>query len=375
MIDLNGYLIVGGCAAVVTATTTPIVAYVARRQGWMAEPDERRSHPVATPDVGGIAFFIGLLASLGLASQMDRFSGLFQSNSELIGVLIAAVVIFVLGIFDDIREVSAPMKVTGVVVAALALVAFGVTMFFFRVPFLDVFILPNDWIPLFTVFWLLGMTQSINLIDGLDGLAGGIVAIAAGSFFVYSKHLGDVGLLSEPNIGPLISIITLGICLGFLPFNFNPARIFMGDSGALMLGLLMAVSTSVVGGRADPQSQEFTGQTYFFIAPLFIPLLILGVPIIDVVFAIFRRTLSGQGLATADRGHLHHRLIALGHGPRRAVVILWAWTGLFSAFALYPALTNKSPNLWLVLGAALLLTGFSIYHPRLVRRSESASAE
>lgn len=357
----------------VTAATTPVVAYVARKQGWMAEPDERRSHPVATPDVGGIAFFVGLLASLGLASQMDRFSGLFHNNSELIGVLIAAVVIFVLGIFDDIREVSAPMKVTGVVVAALVLVLFGVTMFFFRVPFLDVFILPNDWIPLFTVFWLLGMTQSINLIDGLDGLAGGIVAIAAASFFVYSKHLGDVGLLSEPNIGPLIAIITLGICLGFLPFNFNPARIFMGDSGALMLGLLMAVSTSVVGGRADPQSQDFSGQTYFFIAPLFIPLLILGVPIIDVIFAIFRRTLSGKGLATADRGHLHHRLIALGHGPRRAVVILWLWTGLFSAFALYPALTNKNPNLLLVLLAAMLLVGFTIFHPRLVRHSESAS--
>ena len=113
MIDLNGYLIVGGCAAVVTAATTPVVAIVARKKGWMAEPDERRSHPVATPDVGGIAFFVGLLASLLLASRMDRFSGLFEKNSELIGVLIAAVVIFVLGIFDDIREVSAPMKVTG----------------------------------------------------------------------------------------------------------------------------------------------------------------------------------------------------------------------------------------------------------------------
>jgi len=374
VIDLNGYLIVGGCAAVVTAATTPVVAYVARQKGWMAEPDERRSHPVATPDVGGIAFFVGLLASLGLASQMDRFSGLFQNNSELIGVLIAAVVVFALGIVDDIREVSAPMKVTGVVVAALALVTFGVTMFFFRVPFLDVFVLPKDSIPMFTVIWLLGMTQSINMIDGLDGLAGGIVAIAAAAFFVYSKHLGDVGLLSEPNIGPLIAIITLGICLGFLPFNFNPARIFMGDSGALLLGLLMAVSTSVVGGRADPQSQEFSGQTYFFIAPLFIPLLILGVPIIDVVFAIFRRTLSGKGLATADRGHLHHRLIALGHGPRRAVVILWLWTGLFSAFALYPALTNKNPNLWLVLLAAVLLIGFSVFHPRLVRHRESATS-
>jgi UDP-GlcNAc:undecaprenyl-phosphate GlcNAc-1-phosphate transferase len=300
---------------------------------------------------------------------------LFEKNSELLGVLIAALVIFVLGIFDDIREVSAPMKVTGVVVAALVLVAFGVTMFYFRAPFLDVFILPNDWIPLITVFWLLGMTQSINLIDGLDGLAGGIVAIAAGSFFVYSKHLADVGKLSPPNIGPLIAIITLGICIGFLPFNFNPARIFMGDSGALMLGLLMAVSTSVVGGRADQQTKEFSGQTYFFIAPLLIPLLFLGVPIIDVIFAIFRRTLSGEGLATADRGHLHHRLIALGHGPRRAVVILWLWTGLFSAFALYPALTNKNPNLWLVLLVAVLLIGFTIYHPRLVRHRESASAE
>jgi UDP-GlcNAc:undecaprenyl-phosphate GlcNAc-1-phosphate transferase len=103
--------------------------------------------------------------------------------------------------------------------------------------------------------------------------------------------------------------------------------------------------------------------------------LILGVPIIDVIFAIFRRTLSGKGLATADRGHLHHRLIALGHGPRRAVVILWLWTGLFSAFALYPALTNKNPNLWLVLLAAVLLIGFSIFHPRLVRHRESITTQ
>jgi len=370
VIDLNGYLIVGGSAAAVTAATTPVVAFVARRKDWMAKPDERRSHPVPTPNVGGIAFFIGLIAALGLASQMDRFSGLFNNNSELIGVLIAAGVVFVLGLVDDIHEVSAPMKVTGVVVAAIALVWFGVTMFYFRVPFLDVFVLPNDWIPLFTIFWLLGMTQSINLIDGLDGLAGGIVAIASGSFFVYSKHLGDVGLLSEPNIGPLIAIITLGICLGFLPFNFVRARIFMGDSGALLLGLLMAVSTSVVGGRADPQSQEFSGQTYFFIAPLFIPLLILGVPIIDVIFAIIRRTVSGKGLATPDRGHLHHRLIAFGHGPRRAVVILWLWTGLFSVVALYPALTNKKINFWLLVVVTLLLIGFSYLHPKLIRHRE-----
>jgi UDP-GlcNAc:undecaprenyl-phosphate GlcNAc-1-phosphate transferase len=237
-------------------------------------------------------------------------------------------------------------------------------MFYFRVPFLDVFVLSNDWIPLFTVLWLLGMTQAINLIDGLDGLATGIVAIAAATFFVYSKHLADQGLLAQPNIGPLIAIITLGICLGFLPYNFNPARIFMGDVGALMLGLLMAVSTSVVGGRADPQLQGVSGQTYFFIAPLFIPLLILGVPFFDVLFAILRRTVSGQGFATADRGHLHHRLIALGHGPRRAVVILWAWTALLSTIALYPALISTKPNFWPLIVAAVLLAGFTVFHPR-----------
>lgn len=371
MIDLSGYLIVGGCAAVTTAVSTPIVAAIARRRNWMAQPDARRSHPVPTPDVGGIAFFIGLISAIALAGQMGRFAPLFDNNSEIFGVVIAASVIFILGFVDDIHEVSAPMKVTGVVASALVLVWFGVTMFYFRVPFLDVFVLSNDWIPLFTVLWLLGMTQAINLIDGLDGLAAGIVAIASGSFFVYSKHLGDLGLLAEPNIGPLIAIITLGICIGFLPFNFNPARIFMGDSGALVLGLLMATSTSVVGGRADPASQAFSGQTYFFLAPLFIPLLVLGVPIVDVLFAILRRTVSRQGIATADRGHLHHRLIDLGHGPRRAVVILWAWTGLLSAVVLYPALSSGSTNFVPLMVAALVLALFTVLHPRWSRDSES----
>jgi UDP-GlcNAc:undecaprenyl-phosphate GlcNAc-1-phosphate transferase len=373
VIDLTGYLIVGASAAVATAGATKGVEILAHKKGWLAEPDERRLHPVPTPNVGGLAFLVGLIAALLLASRMDRFSSVISGNSELIGVLIAAVVITVLGFVDDIRELSPPMKVTGVVAVGIVLVWFGVTMFYFRLPFLDVFVLSNDWIPLFTVVWLLGMTQAINLIDGLDGLATGIVAIAAGSFFVYSKHLGDLGLLAEPNIGPLISIITLGICIGFLPFNFNPAKIFMGDCGALMLGLLMAIATSVVGGRADPQSQNFSGQTYFFIAPLFIPLLILGVPLFDVVFAIFRRTINRQGFATADRGHLHHRLIALGHGPRRAVVILWSWTALLSAVALYPALSSSSPNFLPLIAVAVILALFTVLHPRWRRANESTA--
>jgi UDP-GlcNAc:undecaprenyl-phosphate GlcNAc-1-phosphate transferase len=372
--NLAGYLIVGASAAAATAVATPIIERIARRKNWMAEPDERRAHPVPTPDVGGLAFFVGLIVALVVAFSMDRFQPLLKGNSEVLGVIFAAILVTVLGFVDDIKEVSAPMKVTGVVAAAMVLVWFGTTMFYFRLPLLDVFILSDDWIPLVTALWLIGMTQAINLIDGLDGLAAGITAIAAGSFFFYSNDLASNGLLSEPNIGPLVAIITLGVCIGFLPFNFNPARIFMGDCGALLLGLLMAVSTSVVGGRSDPQSQVGAGQTYFFIAPIFIALLILGVPIFDVIFAIFRRAINRQGLATADRGHLHHRLIALGHGPRRAVVILWLWTALLSAFALYPALSTTSPTLWpfLVLGA--LLAGFTVLHPRIGRRHDDADA-
>jgi UDP-GlcNAc:undecaprenyl-phosphate GlcNAc-1-phosphate transferase len=373
MNDLSGYLIVGGVAAVVTAMITPIVALLARKFGFMATPDERRNHPEATPDIGGVAFYIALVAAVFVAWQMDRFDPLFKNNSELVGVLVAGLVVFVLGLVDDIHEVSAPMKVTGVVVAAVALIWFGVTMIYFRAPFVDVFVLSRDWIPLFTVLWLLGMTQAINLIDGLDGLAAGIVAIAAAAFFVYSRNLGVNGLLSEPNIGPLVAIITVGICVGFLPFNFNPAKIFMGDSGALLLGLLVAVSTSVVGGRANPDTTNISGQTYFFLAPLFIPILVLGVPILDVIFAIIRRTRSGVGFATADTGHLHHRLIKLGHGPRRAVVILWLWTALLSGFVLYPALSDGPTNLWPFLFVALALGGFTVFHDKVWSRNKDSN--
>ncbi|MEZ5249298.1 MAG: MraY family glycosyltransferase [Ilumatobacteraceae bacterium] len=165
-----------------------------------------------------------------------------------------------LGLIDDVRDISAPAKVAGTVVAGVVLVNFGVTMFLFRLPFLGVTYLGDDWIPLVTVLWILGISTAINLIDGLDGLAAGIVAIGAFSFFLYSQHLSEQRLLLEPNIGPLIAIITVGACVGFLPHNFNPARIFMGDSGALFLGLLMAVSTSVVGGRRGPRCRDRLGR-------------------------------------------------------------------------------------------------------------------
>jgi UDP-GlcNAc:undecaprenyl-phosphate GlcNAc-1-phosphate transferase len=279
------------------------------------------------------------------------------------------------GVIDDVRDISAPARVVATIATGMILVWFGVTMFYFRIPFLGVLQLSNDWVPIVTVVWLLAMTQAVNLIDGLDGLAAGIVAIGSLAFFIYSRHLSGLGLLSEPNIGPLIAIITVGVCIGFLPFNFNGASIFMGDGGAYLLGFLVAVSTSVVGGRADPTTQAFSGQTYFFLAPIAIPLIILGVPVFDVLFAIIRRVSKRQGFATADKGHLHHRLINLGHGPRRAVAILWLWTALLSAFVLYPAFNRTTTNYapFGLLGLVLFL--YTVLHPDLERKREDESTQ
>jgi UDP-GlcNAc:undecaprenyl-phosphate GlcNAc-1-phosphate transferase len=248
-------------------------------------------------------------------------------------------------------------------------------MYYFRIPFLTVVVLSNDWTPLITVLWLLGMTQAINLIDGLDGLAAGIVLIAGAAFFIYSRKLGDLEFLQAQNIGPLIAIIAVGVCFGFLPHNFNPARIFMGDGGALLLGLLMAVSTSVVGGRADPSREQYIpGQTYFFLAPLFIPLVILGVPILDTLFAIVRRASRRQSFAEADKGHLHHRLMNLGHGQRRSVIILWLWTAVLSTFVLYPVFTDASTPLIPLGVVALGLILFTVLHPQARRARQTNGA-
>jgi len=372
--DLADYLLIGVVAAVATAIATPIVRFLARRVGWVVSPNARSVHTSPIPHVGGMAMLIGFLVAFITAWMRGDFAVMFNDNSEPKGVLLAALIVFLTGFLDDIVDLAPPGKVTGVVMAGIVLSYFGATMFYFRVPFFDVVILSSDWQALVTVLWLLIMTQAINLIDGLDGLAAGIVAIAATSFFLYANKLNDLALLSNRNLGPLIAIITAGVCVGFLPYNFNPARIFMGDSGAFLLGMLLAVSTSVVGGRADPNTQDFVGQTFFFFAPLAIPLLILGVPILDTLFAIVRRLSKRQAIDVADKGHLHHRLMNLGHGHRRSVLILWAWTALLSGFVLYPVLADENPS-YLTFGiGALGIVLYTVMHPS-VRRKRAMAVE
>jgi UDP-GlcNAc:undecaprenyl-phosphate/decaprenyl-phosphate GlcNAc-1-phosphate transferase len=304
---------------------------------------------------------------MGVASLLGAFDDVFASSSIALGIVISAIVIFTTGLIDELRKVrgegvSAPAKLAGMVLAGSVLSLAGVSTIFFRVPFLGIFSLTPDLSTFVTVLWVVGMANAINFIDGLDGLAAGITAIAAGSFFAYGARLDHVGVLAPGNIGPLLAIITAAVCLGFLPWNFHPAKIIMGDCGALLLGLLMAASTIAVGGSTDT---AFSGQSFFFFAPLFIPLVILGVPIVDTAFAIVRRATHRAGLATADKAHLHHRLMRLGHGQRRSVLILWTWTALLSGLVLYPTLTGRGDAVVPIGILALALLLFTVFHPGL----------
>ena len=353
----------GVILAVVAGTTYASLFAIRRlslRLGAVVRPDERRVHERPTPTLGGVSMLLGVLVGMAVAWAMGSFDAVFEGSTEPLGLVLAAILIAGVGVIDDLRDVSAPAKLAGMVVAASVLVISGISILVFRVPFAGVFVLSTDWSYLLSVLWVVGMANAINLIDGLDGLAGGIVAIAAGTFFLYAHQLGGEGLLAVGNIGPLIAIVVLGACIGFLPHNIHPAKIFMGDGGALLLGLLMAASTMVVGGRTD---RSFSGSSFFFFAPLFIPLVILGVPVIDTLFAIIRRARHRSGISTADKGHLHHRLMDLGHGHRRSVFILWTWTALLSGFVLWPIYSRSGDGLVPFGIAAILLSLFTVLHP------------
>ena len=334
---------------------------LAARFSLLVLPDARRVHERPTATAGGAAMFVAFLAAMVVASQLKQFRPVFRANSEPLGVVLGAAVIVAIGLADDLREVSPPAKVSGQVLAGTILYFTGVTMLFFRVPFVGTtLVLSPDIAPLMTVFWVVGMANAVNLIDGLDGLAAGIVALASGTFFVYAHQLLRSGSIGADNSGLLVAVITLGLCLGFLPHNFHPARIFMGDAGAMLLGLLMAASTLSVVGQTD---DAFSGRTYFTFAPIFIPFFILGIPMLDTAFAIVRRAGRRGGLANADKDHLHHRLMRLGHGQRRSVLILWAWTALLSGLVLYPTFSHKGNNIVPIVVGTLGIGLYTLFAP------------
>ena len=363
MSNIASYIVVMVIATGVTTLVTRPARLVSMRIGYSAQPDERKVHQQVTPYGGGAAMLIGLCVALLVADFVPALHAVIASSHEMIGVLLATGVIFVVGVVDDFREMSAPAKVAGQFLAASVLYFSGATMYQLKLPFAGFIVLGPSVLPLITALWVFALCNAVNLIDGLDGLAGGIVAIASGTLCLYGLRLEALGLLPATNVGPLIAALTCGISLGFLRENFYPAKLFMGDAGSLMLGLLMSASTMVIGGRTPPAS----GVTFFFFAPLLIPVFILGVPLADAVWAFVRRTLSGQGFHTPDKNHIHHRLMRLGHGHRRTVVILWLWTALLCGFVLFP-LFEPRVNVFIPFGVAILVIALVTWFSPLANR-------
>lgn len=368
---MRPYLTVGVVAFLVTYLATPAVIRLSRALGAIDQPNDRKVHATPTPTLGGLAIFLGIMAAGALATRLPYFDGVFTQSSQMVGILGGAVVIFALGAVDDLKDLPAPVKLAGQVFAAGILFLAGVKMQFVLLPNGDVFSVSDDVSVLLTVGWMVAMINAVNLIDGLDGLAAGLVAIAASAFFVYTFQLSlsqGSGAVVFFAPAPLLTMALVGATLGFLRYNFHPARIFMGDSGSMLLGLVLGGAT--VAGISN--SSAFGGfqtagasgsQVFLAYSPLVIPLLVLALPIADAMLAILRRARRRTSVFHADKEHLHHRLMDLGHGHRQAVLVMYIWAALAAGAGLAFTFLDRNDVIFalpVLVGAIVLYTLFPL---------------
>jgi UDP-GlcNAc:undecaprenyl-phosphate GlcNAc-1-phosphate transferase len=362
-------VIVVAVAAVVAFLTTPFVRTWARRMGIVDVPSDRKVHRDVMPYGGGIALLAGILAALGVASQLDAFDQLFTGSRELIGIGAAATVIAIVGLSDDRKAMQPTTKLAGQLLAAGILVAAGVEVVYFWFPGLGVVSLSSDLSAMITILWALIVMNAVNLVDGLDGLAAGIVTIAASSLFVYSFAITP----GEVTPTELLMMIVVGACVGFLPFNSHPASIFMGDAGSMVLGLLLASGTVLGFSRTDePRFIDVAG----FIVPVLLPVLILAIPLVDAALAIVRRLRGGRSVMHADKEHLHHRLYELFESHRTAVAVIELWSVLIAAasisLAVIPGAAGRRTAV--AFGTLLVVSVFGAWRrSRRIRRRTPAA--
>jgi UDP-GlcNAc:undecaprenyl-phosphate/decaprenyl-phosphate GlcNAc-1-phosphate transferase len=357
-----GYLAVIGASFAVSFASMPLLRNLAFRVGAVQHPDARRDHPRPTPILGGAGIVAGVLVGFLVAWLTGEFTAVFRTIAPPLGVVLATLTMYLVGQLDDLRDVSAPAKTAGSVLAGSILAISGVVLLFFRIPFVGLVALPPDLAVLITVLWVVGMAQAVNLIDGLDGLAAGVVAIAALAFFTYAFRTG-APIYAGPSPASLLSVIAAGAAIGFLPFNFHPARIFMGDSGAMLLGLLLAAATISGVGRTDaPTNTDLAALAI----PVAIPLLVLAIPFTDVLWAILRRFRRGTPWYAPDKQHIHHRLLEIGHTHRQAVLLMYLWSALVAASALaITFIPSRTLAVTLLVGVAVVLVGTAL--PRMRR--------
>jgi UDP-GlcNAc:undecaprenyl-phosphate GlcNAc-1-phosphate transferase len=363
------YLIVFLVAAGTTFGLTPLVRRLAIRFGAIDAPSERKLHTVPTPTMGGLAMWVGFLVAIGVSRLLPFFEPMNATAVEPRAAVVACTMMVGLGMIDDRRGTSALAKLTAQIFIAGILVLLGVQLAFFVLPGEGLAVLGTDEAVPLTILWVLAAANAINLVDGLDGLAAGMVAIAAATFFIYMVRGAD--LSESASVAALLSAITVGVCLGFLPWNFHPAKIFMGDTGSMLLGMLVAVAT-ISGVGLNPSPPE-RGDVAVIALPLLVPLLVLAIPLLDVVLAIVRRTRKGLGIAHADKEHIFHRLMDIGHGHRQTVLLMYLWSALVCGSALAIGVIDG-----LLVAGAIVACAFMLFLvtalPRFLERRRNGDA-
>jgi UDP-GlcNAc:undecaprenyl-phosphate GlcNAc-1-phosphate transferase len=341
---MREYLLCLVAAALTTYLIAGPVRVLASRLGFVAEVRDRDVHDRPTPTLGGLAMLAGLLVGLLLASKLKMMSAVFETGNQPLALLSGVAVIVALGIVDDKWGLDAPTKLAGQVLAAGLMAFQGITVIW--LPIGGTLVLDPITSVLVTVFIVLISINAINFIDGLDGLAAGIVAIAAAGFFAYSYLLSVELGVERATLATLVSALLIGMCVGFLPHNSYRARIFMGDTGSMLLGLLLAASTITLAGQVDPSA--LAGRALLpTLLPLLLPVAVMAIPLLDLFAAVIRRTRARRNPFAPDKEHLHHRLLQIGHSPVRAVLLMYAWTGLLAGTAVAMAFV---PLVWALAG-------------------------
>lgn len=366
------YVTVVAVAALVTAAASWGVLRLSRRFRLAPEVRARDVHTAPTPRLGGVAMFLGIIAAFLVAGTQQEFASLFEQSNQMWALLGSCAIIAVVGVLDDLLDLDWMIKLAAQLVASGLLAWSGIQIV--SLPFGDTLIIGSPVVNfVITVFLMTLVMNAVNFVDGLDGLVAGVAIIANSLFFIYTRLLNDqIGRVDSVILASLIALVIVGICVGFLPFNWHRARMFMGDTGALLVGLLMATSTVSVTGQLNPAAldQKLVLASYI---PIILPIAVLALPLADFTLAVVRRLRAGKSPFTADRLHLHHRLLDMGHSPLQAVCIFYAGTTVLSVAVLLVFTTQSFLLPAIVLSVGGLATFALLMYP--AKRLRAAAAD
>ena len=365
---MREYLVTLLLAAALCYVITPFVRTLAIKVGAVAHIRTRDIHTTPTPRWGGLAMWLSMSATFLIVGNLELVGKSFGNDAQ--GIFLAGTFLVLLGMADDRYELDAITKLAGQALAAGILLLYGIQILW--LPINGVTMLPPSVGQLLTVLIVLVTINAVNFIDGLDGLAAGIVAIAGSAFFAFAYLLAVVYGFNRAGAPSLITAITIGVCLGFLPHNSHPARIFMGDSGSMFLGLMLAASAITLTGQVDPNaiSEEKLGPA---LLPLLLPFAVLAIPLADLTLAIIRRIRAGKSPFSSDKEHLHHRIMRAGNTQTRTAAIMYLWTATIA----FPVSVSAFAPLWVSAIFAGAMLAFTIFFSRgkskSMRITESAN--